>query len=325
MAWKDSDQNRQVVDWLLDGPAWLRFATEKQLLDSASNVQEAINDPAITDIIKRLKDRRRGFPAISEGYFSSDEYENPYWDLYFLGDIGLSAKDAGLTREIESFLDLQLQNGAFLTESGMSSTYLCKSAIILSSVARMGYWHDARVEKYIRMFLPRQRLDGGWYCNPNHDTGTSLQYEPSCPQENLNLLMLLGQYEWYRGDARFRGAIDLLLRHWETGQQIVYFGVGRRYRSLGYPATRYGILRVLDALSWFPFSFAQASYRNMLGFVHRKASLGRYTVEAPSPYTDIEASAGQSRLLTFIINRIDKRFCDAGQPTNDDQHNKQSL
>jgi len=124
----------------------------------------------------------------------------------------------------------------------------------------------------------------------------------------------LGQYAEYRHDSRFNGAIDLLLKHWEMrnmGVQIVYFGVGRRYQALRYPAQRYGILRVLDAISLFPYSFEKASFHNMLEFVRKKAADGKYCVESPSSYTDLEPLNQPNRLLTFIITRIEKRVSDS--------------
>jgi hypothetical protein len=257
-----------------------------------------------------LKDQRRGIPAIGTGFMNSDEYENPYWDLFFLADLGLTASDLNLNKEIEGFLATQSENGAYITENGMTPSYYCKSAILLSAIARMGYQNDAHLHKYVHLFLTSQRLDGGWYCNTNHDIGAALQHEPSCPQNNQNILLLLGQYAQYQNEPKFNGAIDLLLQHWEmrnTGIQIVYFGVGRRYQSLRYPAPRYGILRVLDVLSLFPYSFKRASFHNMLDFVHRKAVDGKYSVEMASAYTDLEPAGQPNRFLTFIINRIDKR------------------
>jgi hypothetical protein len=302
--------NNQIIEWLLGGPSWIKYAVEMHLLGSQPSSQNVLNDAVINEIVDRLKDKRRGIPAIRNGSMNSDENENPYWDLFFLADLGLKSRDLKLNQEIVDFLTLQHQDGTYVTESGMQSNYLCKSAILISSIASLGYQDDTHVAKYLQMFLSRQRLDGGWYCNPNHDIGSFFECEPSCPQENLNLLMLLGQYEKYRHDSRFNGAIDLLLKHWEmrhTGAQIVYFGVGRRYQSLQYPATRYGILRVLDAISLFPYALKQASFHNMLDFVHHKAREGKYFVETASSYTDLEPGGEPNRLITFIINRIDKR------------------
>ena len=302
--------DEKTTGWLLEGPPWLRFAVESQLLGCKADINPVLNDTTINEIVARLKDPHRGIAAIKTGFMNSDEYNTPYWDLFFLADLGLKATDLSLNRQIEVFLDSQSAKGTFLTEFGMEPTYFCKSAILLSSLARLGYPDDVHVKKYIQLLLSSQRLDQGWYCNPDHDAGAILQDEPSCPQDNLNILLLLGQYTAYRGDPRFNGAIDLLLKHWEMrnlGVRIVYFGVGRRYQSLQYPATRYGILRVLDAISLFPFAWRQASFHNMLNFVRKKAVNGKYFVEMPSPYTDLESEGGPSRLLTFIINRIEKR------------------
>jgi hypothetical protein len=307
---KLEDMNQDTINWLLAGPSWIKYAVERQLLGLKPDVEPVLNDPAILEIIERLKNKRRGIPAINSGIMHSDQYENPYWDLFFLADIGLSATDLSITQEIDDFLESQSSRGTYITELGMEPSYYCKSAILLSAIERMGYQNDPHIKKYIQLFLTSQRLDGGWYCNPNHDPGNFYQDEPSCPQNNLNILLLLGQYAKYQNDPGYNGAIELLLKHWEmrnTGIQLVYFGVGKRYQSLKYPATRYGIVRVLDAISLFPYSFKRASFHSMLDFVHNKSVDGKYFVESPSPYTDLEPKGEPNRLLTFIISRVDLR------------------
>jgi hypothetical protein len=303
--------DKKITDWLLDGPPWIKYAVELQFLGLKPDLQPVLEDASIREITSRLKDARHGIPAIGSAYMSSDEYENPYWDLFFLSDLGLTAQDLDLNKEIDSFLKTQSARGTFLTETGMSETYYCKSAIIIAAIARMGYQNDPHIKKFVQLMLSSQRLDGGWYCNPNHDIGASLQYEPSCPQDIINILLLLGQYPEYRDNPRFNGAMDLLFEHWgmrDTGVQIVYFGVGKRYQSLQYPATRYSLLRVMDAISLFPYSFKKSSFHNMLDFVHKKSVNGKYNVETRTPYTDLEPAGQPSRLLTFIINRIEQRM-----------------
>jgi hypothetical protein len=299
------------IEWLLKGPIWLKYAVEKQFLGMSPDVKPVLADPAIQRVIERLKDKREGIPAIPGGLMDADRYENPYWDLFFLADLGLTAAELSIQSEIERFLETQAADGTYMTEMGMQPAYFCKSMILLSAIARMGYQNDVHIQKLIQLFLKKQRLDGGWYCNPNHDVGSALQDEPSCPQENLNILLLFGQYPQYRSDQRFKGAIDQLLRHWEIrdrGIQIVYFGVGKRYQSLQYPVTRYGIVRVLDALSLFPYALQQSTFRNMLGFVQHKAKDGCFAVETHTPYTQLEPQESCNRLLTFIIRRIEKRL-----------------
>jgi hypothetical protein len=302
--------NKEIRNWLLQGPEWLKYAVKTQLLNEEADVRPVLADPMIIHIIERLKDIRHGIPAIPGPSINADEYENPYWDLFFLADIGLKASEAGLETEIKGLLNKQYADGTYITEFGMEPSYFCKSAIILSSIARLGYQGDPHIRKCVDIFLKSQRLDGGWYCNPNHNIGAPLQYEPSCPQENLNILLLLGQYEEYRNNPRFNGAIDLLLKHWEargTGLQIVYFGVGSRYQSLQYPATRYGILRVLDAISLYPYALKKASFHNMLEFVLHKGRDGKYSPQINTPYTNLEGDGQYSRWLTFQVERIDQR------------------
>jgi hypothetical protein len=122
--------------------------------------------------------------------------------------------------------------------------------------------------------------------------------------------MLLGQYEQYRESPLLKGPIDLLLEHWRTHANLHGFGVGRRFMSLQYPAVKYGILRVLDALSLFPYAASSPDFQNMLDYVHNKAVDGRYFAEAVDPAfasLDFAQEKEPSRWLTFLVSRIDKR------------------
>ena len=131
--------------------------------------------------------------------------------------------------------------------------------------------------------------------------------------DNLNILMLLGQYDDYRKDPKFDGAVDLLLHHWECREQKLHldgFGVGRRFRSLKYPAVDYGILRVLDVLSLFPHAVRSRGFKNLLDFVRAKAVEGRYVPEDASgsfPGFDFDQTQEPSRWLTFLVARMEKR------------------
>ena len=47
---------KEIADWLLEGPAWLKYATEAQLLDLEPDVRPALEDSAIKSLVQRLKD-----------------------------------------------------------------------------------------------------------------------------------------------------------------------------------------------------------------------------------------------------------------------------
>ena len=89
------------------------------------------------------------------------------------------------------------------------------------------------------------------------------------------------------------------------------FGIGRRFKSLQYPAVLYGILRVLDVLSLYPYARASRGFRDMLDFVHHKSSDGRYFAELPvKAYSDFDFGQGRepSRWITFLVKRVEKRM-----------------
>ena len=302
--------DREVLDWLLEGPAWINYAVELQLLDSEPDVRSVLQDNSILKLINRLKDSNVGIPALKTGLVHYTETGKAYWDLFLLADIGLTINDLKLENEAEEVFRFQQRDGSFVIPPNVQDNYYCMSAILLSSLARMGYRDDPRLEKYIRVILNAQNFDGGWHC---YNSGFGALDIESCPMDNLNILMLLGQYDKYRENPVLKGAIDLLLQHWESrsrGWHLHGFGVGRRFMSLQYPAVKYGILRVLDVLSLFPYAVDSTAFQSMLDFVRHKAVDGKYYAESTDDsYAgfDFAQREDPSRWLTFLINRIEKQ------------------
>lgn len=297
---------KKVLDWLLAGPAWLKFAVNLQLLDEKPAVTPALQDKSIQQLVSRLKSRDVGIPALKSGRVHYTEIGKAYWDLFFLSDIGLSIVDLGLEREAEEIFRFQSPDGSFTIPPNVRDNYFCMSAILLSSLAKMGYRDDPRILKYIRLVMDSRCHNGGWHCYDNADPDID-----ACPMDNLNILMLLGQYESYRRSPLLKGSIDLLLEHWRTRANLHGFGIGRRFMNLQYPAVKYGILRVLDVLSFFPYAVNSPDFQNMLDYAHNKAVDGRYYAEAiDSAYAgfDFAQDAEPSRWMTFLVNRIENRL-----------------
>ncbi len=301
--------DKKVLDWLLEGPAWLKYAVELQLLDRQPDIKPALEDKSIPKIITRLQSKDAGIPAIKPGLVHYTATGKVYWDLFFLADIGFTLQDFGLEAEAEKIFRFQTQDGTFIIPPNVKDNYFCMSAILMSSLAKMGYRDDPRLIKYIRAAMVDQLPGSGWDCFA-YDYGPGY----SCPMDDMNVLMLLGQYQDYRNNPKLNKAIDHLLQHWETGENIYGFGVGSRFKSLQYPAVKYGILRVLDALSLFPYAVKQKPFQNMVDFVHAKAKDGRYFAEATDMvYTDFDFSQMKepSRWITFLVERIGKRVEEA--------------
>ncbi len=297
--------DKEVLDWLLEGPAWLRYAVELQLLDNKPDASPVLQDTDIQKIISRLQGVEAGIPAIRTGRVHYTEAGKAYWDLFFLADIGLTISDCNLENEAEEIFRFQAADGSVTMPPNVKDNYFCMSAILVSSLAKMGYGDDPRMARYIRAALSTQMPGGGWDCY-----GDSIGVLESCPMDNLNILMLLGQYEQHLNNSGLYGAIDCLLEHWENGEHLYGFGVGKRFRSLLYPAVKYGILRVLDVLSLFPYARESRAFRSMLDFVRAKAVDGKYSTEDAEPaYHDFDFGRKfePSRWITFLINRVEKR------------------
>jgi len=304
---------KEIIDWLLEGPAWLRYAVEMQLLGSEPDARAVLQDVSIISLLRRLRDDEVGIPALKEHKIAFDETGKAFWDLFFLADIGLTENDLGLGEEIDQLLELQLPDGTFKITGVDKPNYFCVSAIFFSSVARIGYKDNSRLKKFVRFILDTQWTDDGWHCGEDHTIGQEIEPTESCPMDNLNILMLLAQYEEYRDDSRFNGAIDLLLSHWARRAEKWRpsdFGIGKRFMQLEYPAVKYGILRVLDALSLYPYALKNEAFRNMLLFVRQKSKNGKYSAESVhEPYAEFDFGqmAKPSRWITFLVNRIEQR------------------
>ena len=302
--------DKKVLDWLLAGPAWLKYAVELQLLNAHPDVALVFQDAAIQKVVARLRDKDVGIPALKSGKVHYTESGKAYWDLFFLADIGFSVSDLGLEKEAAEIFKYQSADGSFTIPPNVRDNYFCMSSILLSSLTKMGYRRDPRLEKYTRLLISSQSYGGGWHC---YDDEFGRVEIGACPMANLNALMLLGQYETYRRSPAFKSAIDLLLQHWRIRANLHNFGVGRRFTSLQYPAVKYGILRVLDALSLFPYAIKSPDFQNMLDYVHNKALDGRYYAESfDSTYAgfDFAQDMQPSRWITFLVARIDKRVED---------------
>ena len=100
-----------VTKWIKEGAPWLKYAVETQLLDSKLDTSQVVKDKSVSVVINRLKDNTVGIPALKTGKVAYTRTGNAFWDLYFLADIGLSAKELKIEMEIEEFFKIQLADG----------------------------------------------------------------------------------------------------------------------------------------------------------------------------------------------------------------------
>ncbi len=302
----------QTISWLLEGPEWLTFAVRNQLLNEKTDSGNTINNREIKKLVQVIQGKDHGFDALIKGNVSYTQ--KLYWYLFFLSDIGFVADNFNFDKRFRNVLAIEDNDHKFLISKEMKSDYFCISSILLTAMARMSKNVKDRLQAHLAIIMDAQRMDGGWHCAKNRAVGKKLEKSESCLMDNLNILMLFAEYEEYINEPKLEGAINLLLEHWRRRDEKwrpYGFGIGSDFKKLRYPASKYGILRVLDVLSLYPYAVKQDEFSEMLEYVLQKAENHRYRPESVSQMFkefDFGQSKEPSRWLTFLIKRIERRL-----------------
>ncbi len=300
------------TDWLLEGPEWLKYGVRKQLLSEEPDKNITAIKKEVKELLSVINGKAKGFNSLLRGDVSYKQ--ELYWYLFFLSDIGLSVDYFNFNKNFQKILELEDENHKFLLSKEMKPDYFCISSIILTAMVRMSEDVKNKLHPHLNTIMSAQRADGGWHCAKNRAIGKKLEKSESCLMDNLNILMLFGEYEEYKNDKRFEGAIDLLLEHWRRRHEKwrpYGFGIGSNFKKLRYPAFKYGILRVLDVLSLYPYGVKQPEVREMFDDVLKKSDNGRYKPESVSKMFkgfDFGQKKEPSRWITFLIYRIENRL-----------------
>ncbi len=300
------------TNWLLEGPEWISFAVRKQLLNEKADSGKAIKEKEIKKLVRVIQSKNQGFAALIKG--DTSYTQKLYWYLFFLSDVGFVANDFNFDKEFLDILALEDHDHKFIISKEMKPDYFCISSIFLTAMARMSKNAKDRLQAHLATIMAAQRLDGGWHCAKSRAVGKKLEKSESCLMDNLNILMLFSEYEDYINEPNLEGAINFLLEHWRRRDEKwrpYGFGIGSDFKKLRYPAVKYGILRVLDVLSMYPYAVKQVEFKDMLKFVLQKADNGHYKPESVSKMFrefDFGQKQEPSRWLMFLIKRIQKRM-----------------
>ncbi len=194
---------------------WLKYAVDTQLLDTPSDISRycgtgpsmpssagsrTIRPHTGADIGEHVT---TGTPRIPGGTCISGGYR-------------LSVKDIGLEKKYRKSPLVTAGRRFVRRPAGHGPRYYCISARVLASIAKAGYADDARVKKYLKSILDSQRWDGGWHCSLGRAKGNRSEDFDSCPLDNANILLFLGQY----GEFRQTGGLAAQSTcSWRTGAE----------------------------------------------------------------------------------------------------------
>jgi ABC-type uncharacterized transport system permease subunit len=111
------------IEWLLQGPEWMRYAVRTQLLGEASLPEDVLRSKEIQSIIKVLHNPSMGFDALINGQVSYKQ--ELYWYLFFLSDVGFTVADMGFEDEFERILGMEDTTRKFLLNPRMVILWSC--------------------------------------------------------------------------------------------------------------------------------------------------------------------------------------------------------
>lgn len=247
-----------LTDWLLEGPAFVRYRTLVDILGCPREDRKALRarEAVPRDVtIMRLLDQRN-----EDGYWGTPEdifkwwpkKDTTFWVLGVLADFGLTRGDSGIERACEYVLSTQLPSGAFGLRPP-PKPYDCFTGVLAKALARLGYMGDERLERAYEWLSGRQRIDGGFWCKNTGQPGGPREQEPSCALASLWVLSALAAHPVLKRSEACSRCARFLLRCWDNRDRIKYAGhdsqIGSGWEKLKYPFTDYRILHYLDGLS----------------------------------------------------------------------------
>lgn len=312
---------KELLEWLLSGEPW---TTQRVLLDllgkdeNYSAVQRArtavVEHPAIKKIFKRLNDDAYwGKPKDIHTWWPKKD--TTFWILPVLADFCFNKEDRRIARACEYVFSTQLESGGFGWDPP-TTTGDCHSAIIIESLAKLGFLKDSRLQKAYEWLAKRQRLDGGFWCKNTGQIGGTRQDEPSCALASMLALGAFAQNPTLQNSPISLKGVDFLFGCWCNRGKIKYAGhdsqIGTDWEKLKYPFTDYKILKFLDVLSQFKSARQRLQKSETIRILlSKRDNRGTYTPESIVK-TWSEFDFGQkekpSRWITLLVLRILKRI-----------------
>ncbi len=286
------------IDWLLEGPAWVRYRTRLDLLGKLEDDpcviedrKEMLADPQIKGLIEELKD----WPGPVCSRHNDAKLHNH--KIAFLADVGIKFEDPGMSEVISKVMDLRDEDGQFEMMAklykrfgGMDGIhrrwFLCDAPNTIYALGRMGLAEDERVVDALEQLVEIE-TEVGFPCKgdkrfgPNfHGPGPATD---PCPYANVLMLKAMKESKKYRDSKETRLATEMLLKFWEERKDHKYylFGMGTKFKKLKVPFIYYDIMAVLDALSRYEWAVKDPRFQDMLGVVLEKGDEeGRFTPES---------------------------------------------
>lgn len=316
-----------LIAWMLEGPAWLRYRALVDLAhmpDSSAEVQAArramLTDPQVTALIGELQ----GWPGIVLN--SHKSAGQLYHKLKFVADIGVRWDDPGMPEVVGAAMAHQSEQGPFQLPMTVSAGHggsgteqrgwaLCDAPVIVGALCGLGLSGEAAVRRAVEYIAGLVR-ENGWPCVVSPELkgfrGPGRKDDP-CPYATLAVVdMELAAGLPHKEHVQF-GA-EALLDLWENRRErhSYMFFMGTDFCKLKAPFIWYDILHVADTLSRLPWLRGDVRLQDMVDTMASKADDGgRFVLESVwAAWKDWEFGQKKepSRWVTLVARRVQERM-----------------
>jgi hypothetical protein len=318
---------KEIIDWLMDGPAWVRYRCQHDLLDldeSAEEVQASrgkmLADPQVLQLIS---DVEKWESVLLKRH---NDATLAVHKLVFLADLGFTIHDPGISEILAIIKSHQSTDGPFQVLSNFPTVFggsgkdewlwcLCDAPSVVYAMLKMGVQADRQVTTAVD-YLVNLGRSNGWPCKADSQLGKFKgpgKREDPCPYANLIMLKLMAVQPNRRDLAQVQSGLETALALWENSQdQRPYlFKMGTDFRKLKVPFIWYDILHLADTLSFYPQVHQDKRFQEILSEIESKQNGdGRYKSESIwTKWSDWEFCQKRepSRWVTFCVLRILKR------------------
>ncbi|HHD16590.1 MAG TPA: hypothetical protein ENK47_07770 [Euryarchaeota archaeon] len=283
----------ETVEWLLEGPPYVRYRTEVDLLgkgDCGDSRSEMLSHKGVRELV----DECRNWPGPPVKRHNDSKLL--LHKLCFLSELGLNENDPWIEEICESAMGDQDPDGPFrirtiLNEryggSGreQSAWYLCDAPTVVYSLAKLGWKGDERVLD-ARNHLLSLVHENGWRCAVSSELGKFRgpgRKTAECPYANLVMLKMISAFPDLINGSEAGKGISALCDLW-TERKVrrpFLFAMGTDFMKLKAPMIWYNILHVTEVLSRFPGARKDERFLQMVDIIRDKADdNGRYTAES---------------------------------------------
>lgn len=261
--------NAEVVEWLIEGPPWVRYRTRIDLLDESPDSSMAgkdyeamINHPAIKELIDELSQ----WPGqVLKNHRSAGHLIHK---LTFAADIGLQADTPGMRKVADRIFRHRSHEGLFQilvninpkyggTGNDQFSWMLCDAPLVIYALAMFGFGKDKRIFPAVE-YLTGLIRENGWPCAADPELGKfrgpGRKADP-CPFASLVMLKTLSLAAAVNGGDEFmqpvKTGVETLLNLWEKRKERrpYLFAMGTDFAKLKAPFVWYDILHVVEVLT----------------------------------------------------------------------------